>query len=326
MASRMTNEQWQEYVRAQTNGEYVCLSTYTNTRTKVRMRHVSEMCGNHEYDVAPTYFTQGVRCPKCANARKGKTREPVTLEQFYERLHAIYPEGEYAIVGKYVNISTVVEVRHRCGHVFRVVPSQLVSPTYRTGCKICQRASQVWTHERFLEEMRAAGDGADQYVALTEYTGYNDPILLRHVPSGAEWQTTPNTFLAGGARYDPNRSPRNSSHHREARRLLKAMREVFEEEKSFPDLRSPISGRPLWFDFWLPERSLLIELDGELHWTAYGSESGAKAEYIERRRILDDAKNKWAARKAGTLRLVRIDVGKGMDIPLQTLLRSALNA
>ena len=326
MASRMTDEQWRQYVTAQTNGEYESLTPYTNTRTKVRMRHNNEACGNHEYEVAPTYFTQGVRCPKCANARKGKTREPVSLEQFYERLHAIYPEGEYVIVGEYVNISTVVEVRHRCGHVFRVVPSQLVSPTYRTGCKICQRASQVWTHERFLEEMRAAGDGADQYVALTEYTGYNDPILLRHVPSGAEWQTTPNTFLAGGARYDPNRSPRNSSYHREARRILEAMGEVFEEEKSFPDLRSPISGRPLWFDFWLPERGLLIELDGALHWTAYGSESGAKAEYIERRRTLDDAKNQWVAGKAESLRLMRIEVGKDMDIPLQTLLHSALNA
>ena len=97
MAKRMTDAQWREYVHEQTNGEYECLTEYVNTRTKVRMRHSSDACDHHEYDVAPTYFTQGVRCPKCANARKGKTRQPVTLEEFYERLHAIYPEAFFTL-------------------------------------------------------------------------------------------------------------------------------------------------------------------------------------------------------------------------------------
>lgn len=220
MAKRMTDAQWREYVHEQTNGEYECLTEYVNTRTKVRMRHNSDACDHHEYDVAPTYFTQGVRCPKCANARKGKTRQPVTLEEFYERLHAIYPEGEYIVIGEYVNISTVTSVQHSCGHVFNVIPTSLVSTTYRSACRICQHANKIWTHERFEEEMRKAGDGAEEYVPLTRYSGYNSPILLLHKPSGVEWETTPNTFLAGGARYNPHRNPRNSSYHRAAKRAL----------------------------------------------------------------------------------------------------------
>ena len=325
MASRMTDEQWRQYVTAQTNGEYESLTPYTNTRTKVRMRHNNEACGNHEYEVAPTYFTQGVRCPKCANARKGKTREPVSLEQFYERLHAIYPEGEYVIVGEYVNISTKAEIRHSCGHIFTTQPSKMINATHRTTCKACHHASQVWTHERFEAEMRGAGDGADEYIALTKYTGYNDPILLLHVPTGAEWETTPNTFLAGGARYHPKRSPRNSSYHRAARQALLDLGYQFEEEKSFPDLKSPFSGRPLWYDFWLPEQRLLLEVDGELHWTPYKEKGGAGGEaYLERRRALDECKNEWASKRED-LRLIRIRPTKksSMKLLIEVALREA---
>jgi glutaredoxin len=281
------------------------------------MRHNSGACDHHEYDVAPTYFTQGVRCPKCANARKGKTRQPVTLEEFYERLHAIYPEGEYIVIGEYVNISTVTSVQHSCGHVFNVIPTSLVSTTYRSACRICQHANKIWTHERFEEEMRKAGDGAEEYVPLTRYSGYNSPILLLHKPSGVEWETTPNTFLAGGARYNPHRNPRNSSYHRAAKRALTELGIAFEEEKSFPDLKSPFSGRPLWFDFWLPNHKLLIEIDGELHWTTHRERHGGGQAYLDRRRALDHVKNEWAASKNEGIRLIRIVPTSSMSIKLQ---------
>ena len=240
----------------------------------------------------------------------------MTLEQFYERLHAIYPEGEYTLVDEYVNISTPIVFRHKCGHEFRISPFHLTSPTYRKGCRSCQHASQVWTHERFEAEMRSAGDGAEEYVALTEYTGYNDPILLLHTPTGAEWETTPNTFLAGGARYHPRRSPRNSSYHRAARYALTDLGYQFEEEKSFPDLKSPFSGRPLWYDFWLPKQRVLLEIDGELHWTPYKERGGIGGEaYLTRRRALDKCKDDWAANQTD-LRLLRIRPSKGSSIKL----------
>lgn len=50
-----------------TGGEYSVLGSYFNRSTAVRMRHNSEKCGSHEWNVQPSNFIHnGSRCPKCA--------------------------------------------------------------------------------------------------------------------------------------------------------------------------------------------------------------------------------------------------------------------
>lgn len=53
-----------------TKGEYECLSDYVNNRTKVVLLH--KECGD-TFDISPTKFLSGQRCPKCSLS-KGEER------------------------------------------------------------------------------------------------------------------------------------------------------------------------------------------------------------------------------------------------------------
>lgn len=41
---------------------------------------------------------------------------------------------------------------------------------------------------------------------------------------------------------------------------------VFLREHTFPDCRNPLTGRLLYFDFWLPDFTMIIEVDGIQHY------------------------------------------------------------
>ena len=45
--------------------EYKVLGEYEGAHEKIKIRHHSERCNNHEFEMAPTDFLSGQRCPKC---------------------------------------------------------------------------------------------------------------------------------------------------------------------------------------------------------------------------------------------------------------------
>lgn len=59
---RKTQEQFEEEVRELVGEEYQVVGEYVNSRTKIEILH--KKCG-HIYEVLPSAFLQGRRCPKC---------------------------------------------------------------------------------------------------------------------------------------------------------------------------------------------------------------------------------------------------------------------
>lgn len=69
---------------------------------------------------------------------------------------------------------------------------------------------------------------------------------------------------------------------------LTSINEKFIAEKQFPDLVSMISGVNLNLDFYLPNRKIAIEYDGQQHFKLL---AGEKPEQLERRRLCDLTKD-----------------------------------
>jgi uncharacterized protein with PIN domain len=65
---KKTNNQFVNYLKKSVGSEYVLLSNYVNSKTKVLLKH--NKCGN-VYEVTPNNFMTGYRCPFC-NSPKGE--------------------------------------------------------------------------------------------------------------------------------------------------------------------------------------------------------------------------------------------------------------
>lgn len=67
-----TKEEFIMEVYSLTRNEYTVLGDYTNAKTKILLRHNSDNCDNHYYQVKPTDFIKGTRCPKCKSSKGEK--------------------------------------------------------------------------------------------------------------------------------------------------------------------------------------------------------------------------------------------------------------
>ena len=105
-------------------------------------------------------------------------------------------------------------------------------------------------------------------------------------------------------------------------RILNALGVDFVEQWTHPECRSPNSGYPLRFDFYLPTHNLLIEFDGDQHKSeaSYKSLTGRDDwhEYAQR----DAAKVQFAEQNG--IRLIRID-RRGLSTAEETLVNALKN-
>ena len=62
--AKKTQAEFEEEVKQLGKGEYEVIGNYINNRTKIKIRH--KICG-HIYDVLPSAFLQGKRCPNCVH-------------------------------------------------------------------------------------------------------------------------------------------------------------------------------------------------------------------------------------------------------------------
>ena len=67
---RLTTEEFKKRVFNKVGNDYTVLGDYINYNTKILMKH--NKC-NNEFEMSPTHFLNGERCPKCRNY-KGEER------------------------------------------------------------------------------------------------------------------------------------------------------------------------------------------------------------------------------------------------------------
>lgn len=181
---KKTNEQFLREVNDLTDNEYIFLDDYVNNNTKLRVKHV--VCG-HEYLVTPTKFIHaGRRCPKC-NGGVRKTHDEFVQEVFYA------VGNEYEVLGKYINSSTKILMKHynkSCNnHVYSVTPNDFLTG-YR--CPQCGGTARL-TNVQFADMLNKRF--GDEYVPMEEYVNLQTKIKMRHSLCGNTWLVTPGNIL-----------------------------------------------------------------------------------------------------------------------------------
>ena len=126
ISSRKSNtREFKQRVFSLVGNEYSVLGEYVNAITKIKIRH--EKC-NYEYEVKPSCFLNGNRCPKCAGHLK------YTTETFKEKIKELV-EDEYSVLGKYINSKTKIKMRHNtCNHIWNVKPNAFIRGSRCPNC------------------------------------------------------------------------------------------------------------------------------------------------------------------------------------------------
>lgn len=146
------------------------------------------------------------------------------------------------------------------------------------------------TNEFIIKAKRVHGDRFD-YSKVKYINRYTDVMICckKHV---IIFSQTPNNHLNGWVGC-PNCSYKKNQISRGELKIIEYLEENnidFIFQKRFKDCKYK---KTLRFDFWLPEKKILIEFDGQQHYTSvehWGGELG-----LQKRQIKDEIKNNYAS-------------------------------
>lgn len=244
---RKTTRQFKQEVKSLVGDEYFVLGEYVGSNTKILMKH--NKCGS-EYEVSPSAFLQGARCPRC----KGGVRK--TPKQFEHDFYCVAKDN-YKLLSVYKNSHTKVKVKHlACGNVYMVNPTAFLRGE---GCPQC-----FGNHRRTQQEFEDIiyNLTENDYVVLSKYKNANTKVVFKHKICGKNFSMTPYDFIGSGHRC-PWCFQSGSSHGNSMiAKVLNKLGIKYYREFKFSGCKSK---RRLPFDFYLPDYNLCIEYDGKQH-------------------------------------------------------------
>ena len=183
MTKRKTDEEFKQEVYNLVGNEYTFLESYVNNATKLKVKH--NKCGN-VYEVKPSNFLSGERCPYC---RSRKDKE--TDEQFHQEVY-ILVGNEYTFLDSYVNAMTKLRVKHnKCGNIYEVTPNSFLRGS---RCPYCAGLAKKTDKEFKQEVYDLVGN---EYIFLDSYVNAKTKIRVRHNKCGNVYKVKPTHFLTG---------------------------------------------------------------------------------------------------------------------------------
>jgi very-short-patch-repair endonuclease/predicted nucleic acid-binding Zn-ribbon protein len=264
-ARRLTNEIMDKRIK---NRPIVRLGEVVDTETCVLWKCTID---GLEWMARPNDISKGKGCPKCA----GKL--PITNEIMDERLK----DKQIQRLGNIINSGS--RILFRClvdGHEWMATPS---SVSYKSGCPKCA-GNLPLTNERVDERI------ADMHIRrLGNVVNSGIKIAWKCLIDGHEWVTCPTSILQGYG------CPRCASSLGEQNifEFLDRHKITYVHQKKFEECRNI---RPLPFDFYIDQRKLLIEYQGEQHFRpVFGSSTEDAQLNFEERQRHDAIKKAWAA-------------------------------
>lgn len=270
--AKKTDAQFKKEVYALVGDEYSFLESYNGNRTKIRVEH--NKCGNI-YEVKPTHFLEGHRCPYCSStARK-------TTEQFKKEIYDLVGD-EYEFLEPYVNAHIKIKVKHnKCGSIYRVEPQSFLSGT---RCPYCFGTSKK-TDAQFKQEVHDLV--GDEYTFLDTYVNTDTKIKVKHNNCGNIYGVCPTDFFSHHNRCPYCAMPKTE---KIIAKILDTLGIEYEIQKTFDDLRD---ANLLSYDFYIPSRKILIEYQGKQHYQSvnlYGGEAKFKTQQKHDKMKADYAK------------------------------------
>ena len=182
-----------------------------------------------------------------------------TTEQFIKEAKLIHGDKyDYSLV-EYNGCKTNVNIKCKiCGNIFAQLPSNHLHKTNPTGCPYCSDRKKL-TNEEFIR--RANLIHANKYsYDLSNYKNNKSYIMIKCEEHGWFKQQAHKHLCGNGCKECGFKNLGEEF----AQKYFSDKGIKFEKWKSFEDLRDI---KPLSYDFFLPEKNILIEIQGEGHFS-----------------------------------------------------------
>lgn len=224
------------------------LGTYKDSKVKIKCKCKLD---GYEWKATPSKLLSGKGCPLCGGSL------PLTHEQFVKQMEAINPDIE--IIGTYINSNTPLKVKCKIdGHEWEARPYHLKKGR---GCPICALRKASERYSKGMEKFKKEMEKINSRIEISgEYKNGRTNVHCKCLVCGHEWDAMPTNLLKGKG------CPKCASSHGE-RAIQIWLDEHFykyEVEYKFKDCKYI---RPLPFDIYIESLNLVIEFDGQQHFT-----------------------------------------------------------
>ena len=227
---------------------------------------ISLHCNIHDYDfdiMAQSALKSVHGCKFCAiDYVSSCTRN--SHEEFLEKVKDKLNDN-VIILGEYVDSHVGIKCQCKdCGHIWDANPSALYAGA---GCKKCAmryvQNYRIKSHEQFLQEFNERNPQHKTIEILSEYIKDEEPVLCRCKVCNHTWSAKAHNLIN-------KRSASGCPVCNTSKGELKIMSYLedndipFEWQKSYDGLVGT-GGGLLSYDFYIPNKNLLIEYQGEFH-------------------------------------------------------------
>ena len=289
---KKTKEQFQEESNKIHNNEYLIIGDYIKTDNKIEIKHLT--CGSL-FKQTPDHHLRNNRCPICFGKNK------LSKKILQERSDLKY-NGEYKILGEYVNSSTPIMIRHNnCESEYLQIPNNHLI----RKCFNCNG-----TPKRTIEDIQKISDKIHnyEYEIIGEYITTKDIITIKHKICGKESKIIAHSHINGGkCGYCSI-----SKGEKEIQNIFDTNQVKYEFNKSFDGC---VYKNKLRFDFYLPDYNICIEYDGKQHFESIDW-FGGKNSFLENQ-IRDKIKNEWCIEN--NINLIRISYKDNIEDKLKQI-------
>ena len=207
------------------------------------------------------FRTQKQRQCKVCGRQNAVSKKRISSDALGDRLRSL---GCEYVSGVYENRRSKLTIRCSCGHLRDIsMNSVLYAKNFSGLCETCSTRRQHDVARMNIEDVRVLLATKGLVLLSDEYVNARSSLRLR-CSCGREFSSCYD-LLSSGKKRPCCRvcSNRISSGEQAIADWLSEHGLRYEREKTFPGCR--ISSRPLRFDFYLPDKNLCIEYDGQGH-------------------------------------------------------------
>jgi predicted Zn-ribbon and HTH transcriptional regulator len=187
-AKRKTHEEFIKEVKELVNEEYTVLEKYKSSSIKIKIRH--NTC-NNIYEVTPNKFLQGRRCPYCKS--KAISKSLIRTQKEFEDIINNKFNGEYTVLGNYINNSVKLEIKHnKCKNTWMVSPTNILNN--RSTCPYCSGKHKYTTKEYYN---KIKNDTNGEYILISDYINNKTKVKIKHTVCNNTYEVKPYHFNNG---------------------------------------------------------------------------------------------------------------------------------
>lgn len=245
----VSDEYFKKYISEMYDGEFIFKKQEVRNK-KHRFFFLEHKSCNSEFWIS--YLSFKKKKPRCIKCDRFNT------ESFKKAVFDKYGD-EYTVLGEYVALNKPIKIKHnKCGAIIETLrPNNLLY--MNQGCKACgmkmagdhmkaKRAPQFYKEiqEKFGDRFTFYSEYDGYWGKITGYDSLLDKVFCKKPSDIMKTSVVPNKSIA----------------EQRISEWLKRHQIPFKEQYSFEDLKDK---KCLKFDFFLEEKNLLIEFDGEQH-------------------------------------------------------------